>query len=103
MMKIGTPARERDSLADQLAQSIREKLQSNAYGDGDVFMTEAQLATEFDVSRTIVREAVSRLRALGILEGATRKGAGRSTSLISFVWCRRAYRRWLVQTKIVAN
>ena len=73
MMTVKT-APERDSLADQLAQRIRAKLQSSEYSDGDVFMTETQLATEFEASRTIVREAVSRLRALGILEGRQGKG-----------------------------
>ena len=37
-------------------------------------MTEAQLAHEYGVSRTVTREAVSRLQALGILEGRKRKG-----------------------------
>jgi len=63
-----------DTLADKLASKIRRKLQSKSLRDGDIFMTEAQVATEFDVSRTIVREAVSRLRALGILEGRQGKG-----------------------------
>lgn len=63
-----------DSLADKLASKIRRKLQAKPFRDGDIFMTEAQVATEFDVSRTIVREAVSRLRALGILEGRQGKG-----------------------------
>lgn len=37
-------------------------------------MTEAQLAAEYGASRTVIREAVSRLQALGILEGRKRKG-----------------------------
>jgi DNA-binding FadR family transcriptional regulator len=37
-------------------------------------MTEAQLAAEYGTSRTVTREAVSRLQALGILEGRKRKG-----------------------------
>jgi DNA-binding FadR family transcriptional regulator len=43
-------------------------------GDGDLFMTEAQLAEEYGVSRNLTREAVSQLRALGILEGRKSKG-----------------------------
>lgn len=61
-------------MADKLAARIRELMQSEPLSNGDVFRTEAQLATEFGVSRTIVREAVSRLRALGILEGCQGKG-----------------------------
>lgn len=37
-------------------------------------MTEKQIAEEYAASRTVVREAVSRLQALGILEGRKRKG-----------------------------
>jgi len=42
--------------------------------DGSFFMTEAQLAAEYGASRTVTREAVSRLQALGLLEGRKRKG-----------------------------
>ena len=62
------------SLAHQLADRIRNRIQIGSFADGDLFMTEAQLATEYDVSRTVAREAVSRLRALGIVEGRQRKG-----------------------------
>lgn len=62
------------SQAQELAQTIRERIQSEHLADGSFFMTEAQLATEYGVSRTVTREAVSRLQALGILEGRKRKG-----------------------------
>jgi GntR family transcriptional regulator, transcriptional repressor for pyruvate dehydrogenase complex len=62
------------NLTDRLTDSIRAKLQSGQFREGDVFMTEAQLAAENNVSRTIIREAVSRLRGLGILESRQRKG-----------------------------
>ena len=42
--------------------------------DGTFFMTEAQIAQEYGASRTVTREALSRLQALGILEGRKRKG-----------------------------
>ena len=66
--------RDRASLADHVAKKIRARLQSKQLRVGDVFMTEAQLASEYAVSRTIVREAVGRLRALGLLEGRQGKG-----------------------------
>lgn len=62
------------SQANELAHRIRERIQSNRLADGEFFMTEAQLSLEYDVSRTVTREAVSRLQALGILEGRKRKG-----------------------------
>lgn len=62
------------SLADQLADRIRERIQRERLPDGSLFMTERQLIEEYSVSRTVAREAVSRLQALGILEGRKRKG-----------------------------
>lgn len=60
--------------AHELARTIRKRIQSEQLTPGSFFMTEAQLAAEYDVSRTVAREAVSRLHALGILEGRKRKG-----------------------------
>ena len=58
----------------ELAATIRKRIQSEQLSDGDFFMTEAQLASEYGVSRTVTREAVSRLQAIGLLEGRKRKG-----------------------------
>lgn len=71
-----TPLRRQriQSQADQLADIIRERIQREQLPDGSLFMTEKQLAEEYSASRTVVREAVSRLQALGILEGRKRKG-----------------------------
>src|SRR5215472_7921844 len=60
--------------AATLAEQIRRRIQAEQLRDGELFMTEAQLAAEYGVSRNITREAVSQLRALGILEGRKRKG-----------------------------
>jgi len=62
------------SQADELAETIRLRIQSEQLADGSFFMTEAQLAEEYQASRTVIREAVSRLQALGMLEGRKRKG-----------------------------
>jgi len=64
----------RDYLATDLANRLRQRIQAGSFVDGDLFMTEAQVATEYEVSRTVAREAVSRLTALGIVEGRQRKG-----------------------------
>ena len=58
----------------ELARKIRHRIQTERLTDGSFFMTEAQLAAEYGASRTVTREAVSRLQALGILEGRKRKG-----------------------------
>jgi DNA-binding FadR family transcriptional regulator len=60
--------------ATALAEQIRERIQAEQLRDGDLFMTEAQVAEEFGTSRNVTREAVSQLCALGILEGRKRKG-----------------------------
>lgn len=56
-----------------MADIIRERIQREQLPDGSLFMTEKHLAEEYSASRTVVREAVSRLQALGILEGRKRK------------------------------
>lgn len=58
----------------ELARTIRERIQTERQPDGAFFMTEAQLAAEYGASRTVTREAVSRLQGLGLLEGRKRKG-----------------------------
>jgi DNA-binding FadR family transcriptional regulator len=73
MEVIANPSRH-ESQAQELAQRIRARIQGAQLADGSFFMTEAQLAAEYGVSRTVTREAVSRLQALGILEGRKRKG-----------------------------
>ena len=63
-----------DSRTARLAEQIRDRIAAEQFTDGDLFMTEAQLAKEYGVSRNIAREAVSQLRGLGILEGRKSKG-----------------------------
>ena len=63
-----------DSRTARLAEQIRYRIAAEQFADGDLFMTEAQLAKEYGVSRNIAREAVSQLRGLGILEGRKSKG-----------------------------
>ena len=57
-----------------LAQKIRQQIQTEQLADGSFFMAEAQLAAAYCTSRTVTREAVCGLLALGILEGRKRKG-----------------------------
>ncbi|MBN69252.1 MAG: GntR family transcriptional regulator [Gimesia sp.] len=60
--------------SDELAERIRARIQDERLTDGAFFMTEADLAEEYDVSRTVAREAVSRLVAIGLLEARKRLG-----------------------------
>jgi len=62
------------SLPQQLAERIQLHIEHEQLPDGQLFMTEAEVAERFAVSRTVAREAVGRLRAIGLLEGRQRKG-----------------------------
>lgn len=59
---------------EELAGKLRRQIQESNLEDGDFLMTEAELAEKYNVSRTVAREAVGRLKSLGILEGRKRKG-----------------------------
>lgn len=61
-------------LADQAYSGIVAMINDGGLGIGDRLPSEARLAEEFGVSRTVVREALVRLAADGITEA--RRGAG---------------------------
>jgi len=57
-----------------LAQRIQEDILGRGLGDGELFMTELQVAERFGTSRRVAREAVGQLCALGVLRARQRKG-----------------------------
>lgn len=62
------------NLSETLADRLRKQIEREQLRDGQLFMTEAEVAEKYGVSRTVAREAVGRLRAIGLLEGRQRKG-----------------------------
>ena len=56
------------SLADQVEQKLIAYLKNNNFNTGDQLPKEIELAERLGVSRKIVREALSRLRMLGMVE-----------------------------------
>lgn len=62
------------SLADTVAESIREDITSGSYAIGDRLPTEKALADTYGVSRPIIREAINSLKRDGLV--ATRQGLG---------------------------
>src|SRR5215212_9269062 len=62
------------NLADRVADAICAKIRSGRFKPGDRLPTEAALVTQFAVSRTVVRESVSRLKSLGLVD--SRQGSG---------------------------
>lgn len=57
----------RKSLSTLVAESLSEKIRSGRLQPGAQLATEAELCAEYDVSRTVVREAVARLRSEGLV------------------------------------
>jgi DNA-binding FadR family transcriptional regulator len=62
------------SLAHELVERFSDRIRAGQLLPGDKLPTEAAIMAAFDVSRTVVREALSRLQAAGLVE--TRHGIG---------------------------
>lgn len=62
------------SQPQRVVDGVYKRIQSGALKPGDRVPPEPELMREFDVSRTVVREAMSRLQASGLVE--TRHGIG---------------------------
>ena len=62
-----------DSRSDELAEALRERIQCGSLPIGAKLPSEQAIALDFSVSRTVVREAMARLKSDGLLQ--TRKGA----------------------------
>jgi GntR family transcriptional repressor for pyruvate dehydrogenase complex len=54
-------------LSTVVAETLSEKIRSGTLRPGAQLPTEAELCVEYDVSRTVVREAVARLRSEGLV------------------------------------
>jgi DNA-binding FadR family transcriptional regulator len=57
----------RESLTTIVADGLSEKIRSGTLRPGAQLPTEAELCAEYEVSRTVVREAVARLRSSGLI------------------------------------
>jgi DNA-binding FadR family transcriptional regulator len=74
---MDTPAprrRKPRSLAHELVEAFSERIRDGRLASGEKLPSEAGIQGEFGVSRTVVREALSRLQAAGLIE--TRHGIG---------------------------
>jgi len=61
-------------LAGRAAEAIRRQIRERALRPGDVIATEGALAQTLGVSRNAIREAVGRLRGLGLVDSRQSKG-----------------------------
>lgn len=62
------------NLANLLSEEFEAKIRQGQLKEGDKLPTESDLVRSYDVSRTVVREALSKLQAAGLVE--TRHGIG---------------------------
>jgi GntR family transcriptional repressor for pyruvate dehydrogenase complex len=69
-----TPVSSGARLSDQVAEQLTAEIKQGRLMPGDKLPTEARLVEQFEVSRTVVREAVSRLKSLGLVD--SRQGSG---------------------------
>ncbi|MFN3302593.1 MAG: FadR/GntR family transcriptional regulator [Roseateles sp.] len=73
-MHTPTARRRPRRLALELVDSLGDRIRAGELRAGDKLPTEAAIMAAFDVSRTVVREAISKLQAAGLVE--TRHGIG---------------------------
>ena len=69
-----SPRRKPRTLALELVDALGDRIRDGRLAPGDKLPTEAAIMAEFEVSRTVVREAISKLQAAGQVE--TRHGIG---------------------------
>jgi GntR family transcriptional repressor for pyruvate dehydrogenase complex len=63
-----------NTMADVVEKSLREYFKKKAFKPGDSLPKETDMAEALGVSRNVVREALSRLRMLGMVETRKKKG-----------------------------
>jgi DNA-binding FadR family transcriptional regulator len=63
------------SLVDKVEDSLVDLLQKRKLSVGDVIPKEIELAAALGVSRTVIREALTRLRMMGLIESKKKKGS----------------------------
>lgn len=62
------------SLTMSIVERLGMKIVSGTYDDGNAFPTEAELCTQYEVSRSVLREAVKMLTSKGLLSARPRQG-----------------------------
>ena len=66
---------ENTSLVDRVESNLVQLLQQQKLKIGDSIPTELELSDKLGVSRTVIREALLRLRMMGLIESKKKKGA----------------------------
>ncbi|MBS1747043.1 MAG: FadR family transcriptional regulator [Bacteroidetes bacterium] len=74
-IKINLEALDKSSLVDKVESKLVELLQKQKLKIGDSIPKELELAETLGVSRTVIREALLRLRMMGLIESKKKKGS----------------------------
>jgi DNA-binding FadR family transcriptional regulator len=74
-MKSNFPSIDTSSLVDKVEANLVALLQQRKLKVGDAIPKEIELAASLGVSRTVIREALLRLRMMGLIESKKKKGA----------------------------
>lgn len=63
-----------NTLVDLVEEKLLQYLKNNNYCIGNTIPNEAELASSLGVARSVLREALSRLKMIGMIESRTRRG-----------------------------
>ena len=75
MSALPIQSRSRDSLTAQVLRELSRRIETGALKPGDRLPAERELMAEFNVSRTVVREAIASLRSSGRIDTQQGRGA----------------------------
>lgn len=75
LFEASTQLAQGDTLSDQVTEVLRHNVTNGIWTIGATLPSENALAEELEVSRTVIREAVSRLKAEGMLTSRQGRGA----------------------------
>lgn len=81
LAKTLSPVRRPKGLVIEIVKTLAEDIRLGRLPEGSKLPTESELSERFDVSRTVVREAISRLQASQLVE--TRHGVGTFVNALS--------------------
>ena len=71
---MSRPEPNSETLANTVASRIHADVVASNLQEGELFMTGEQVIARYHVSRSVAREALSQLRAMGVLKSRQRKG-----------------------------
>ena len=75
LLKSDIKSIDTSSLVDKVEDSLVELLRERKLAVGDVIPKEVELAEALGVSRTVIREALTRLKMMGLIESLKKRGS----------------------------